>query len=91
MRSVFPLQLGIILATALVWYPAHAQSAAPVPAPWQDHAPKLKADLIDPRPLGEVASIIEQKPPVALSPLEEMYSGRVVDQLSQFGLRQGEQ
>lgn len=101
MRFSTALQLSLAIHCAVFGMQSHvfAQSAAPEVAPWQQDRPKLNAKLLNPRPLGEFKQLTPKNLPQVSeinteatspaeeqsSPIEEMYSGRVVDQLEQFG------
>jgi polysaccharide export outer membrane protein len=84
------LQLPLVLSCAFFGMQGHAfaKSATLDVAPWSEEAPikapRLNAKLINPAPLNEIAAT-EKIIPKKLSPLEDMYSERVVDELQQFG------
>ena len=93
-RHLLPLSLAL---TFLPVFPAQSQGLAPYAgpeiAPWSaEPTPRL----VNPRPLKEFQPIAENDRPVLgvpeptaplpiSSPLEEMYSSRVVESLEQFG------
>lgn len=89
------LQLSLAIPCAVLGLQTHvfAQSAAPDVAPWSEErpqtGPKLNAKLINPVPLTSRITLEAEKselpPEDSVSPLEDMYSERVVDELEQFG------
>lgn len=89
------LQLSIVITCAAASTQAHAQTAIAEVSPWAQERPKLNTTLINPPVLSEESppapEIPEDSAPALsdkdfeLSPLEDMYSERVVDQLQQFG------
>ena len=99
MRHRYSLRL-LLLTSGLLFaaHPVFSQEISDSTAPWQPAPSKLNSKLITPLQLqqatpavtGDRAPLEITRPPpttkdISLQPLEEMYSSRVIDQLSQFG------
>jgi protein involved in polysaccharide export with SLBB domain len=85
------LRLLLFLPCALLSTPASAQSIAVDAAPWGEKSVtsrplnRFKDLAVDKRPDLERQSVYQDKAQADSSPLEKMYSARVVDSLEQFG------